>query len=100
MKYQITKLDRRHTGYDMFEYYVTPVFYSKLIDKLDYQSWRVWCWDTWGPGMERCMALEFGRDQHDTRWSWYSPNGLKPRLYFKSQKEFNWFHLKWSGDNV
>jgi|APCry1669189369_1035219.scaffolds.fasta_scaffold09979_4 hypothetical protein len=96
MKYQITKLDRRHTGHDVFEYYVTPLFYSKLLDKVDYQAWRIWCWDTWGPGMERDLALEFGSNQYEVaRWSWFHLTNHKPRLYFRTQKEFNWFHMKW-----
>jgi hypothetical protein len=98
MNYTINKLDRRHKGFASFTHYIMPVWSSQLADKLKFFEWRNWCWETFGPGMEREMAIEF-RLLHDAdlRWAWHTNNGAK-RLYFKSEKEVAWFNLKWSSE--
>ena len=97
-KYRITKLDKRHTGYGMFAYYITPVSTISLNDKLRFLEWRKWCWETWGMGMERDLALELGSRQFDVvRWAWDTEFKHR-RIYFASEKEFSWFILTWSSE--
>ena len=94
--FTVTRLDRRHKGYKLFSHYVTPVWSSTLADKLKYFEWRTWCWATWGPGIEREEAINWGSNQYYvTRWAWHTGDGAK-RLYFQSEKELNWFVLTWS----
>jgi hypothetical protein len=96
MKFTVTRLDRRHNGHTQFSHYVTPVWSSQLKDKIQYFEWRNWCWATWGPGLERDVAIEFGSDHyHIVRWAWQVDKYSK-RLYFQSEKELNWFVLTWS----
>jgi len=95
-KFVIYKLDRRHRGYKQFTHYIVPVWQSNLNDKLEFLSWRKWCWETFGPGMERNYAIELGSNQFDVcRWAWHTPEGVK-RLYFASEKELVHFCLVWS----
>ena len=94
--FTVTKLDRRHKGYTQFSHYVTPVWSTTLADKLRYFEWRTWCWNTWGPGMEREQAMEFGGGHYQVgRWAWHV-DGYSKRLYFSTEKELNWFILTWS----
>jgi len=94
--YHVIKLDRRHKGTTLFQYYVEPVFHTHITDKVKFYEWRNWCWNTWGPSIERDAALDFGSNHYNVaRWSWHTENGLK-RIYFKSDKELNWFNLKWN----
>jgi hypothetical protein len=97
-KFNITKLDRRHKGYRLFTHYIAPVWSSQLADKLEFFEWRKWCWNTWGPGMEREIVLDLDKQywkDEDVRWAWHTQDGAK-RLYFASEKELNWFVLTWS----
>jgi hypothetical protein len=92
----VNKLDRRHKGYNQFTHYIVPVWSNTLNDKLKFFEWRNWCWATWGPGMEREQAIEFGSDQyHVGRWAWHTDERQK-RLYFATEKELNWFVMTWS----
>ena len=94
-KYTITKLDRRHTGYSQFTHYINPVWTSSLADKIEFFEWRKWCWETFGPGMERDNASLFGSRQFEAcRWAWHTEKSAR-RLYFASEKELNWFNMKW-----
>jgi hypothetical protein len=97
-KFTVTKLDRRHKGTSQFSHYITPVWSSQLADKIKFFEWRNWCWATWGPGLEREVAIEFGSNYYETvRWAWHTNDGAK-RLYFKSERELNWFVLTWSSE--
>ena len=95
-QYTITQLDRRHRGYTLFTHYITPVWSQKLEDKIKFFEWRTWCWTTWGPGMERDKAIEFGSNHYSVGlWAWHTEQGAR-RLYFRSERELSWFILKWS----
>ena len=92
----VSKLDRRHKGYNQFTHYIVPVWSSTLSDKLKFFEWRKWCWTTWGPGYEREIALELGGEQFEVcRWAWHTEHNAR-RLYFASEKELNWFVMTWS----
>jgi hypothetical protein len=96
-KFTVTRLDRRHKGQALFSHYITPVWSKHLEDKSRFFTWRTWCWDTWGPGIEREMALEFYKGPGYLpvgRWAWHTDDGAK-RLYFQTDKELNWFVLTW-----
>jgi hypothetical protein len=95
-QFTVTQLDRRHTGRQQFSHYITPVWSSQLADKIKFFEWRNWCWATWGPGLERDSAIEFGSNHYQVvRWAWHTGDGAR-RLYFKSQQELNWFVLTWA----
>jgi hypothetical protein len=96
----VYKLDRRHSGYSQFTHYVVPVWSSRLEDRLKFFEWRKWCWESWGPGVERDIAIELGFKQFDVcRWAWHTSDKHSRRLYFASEKELSWFILKWSSED-
>jgi hypothetical protein len=94
MKFIITKLDRRYKGRNQFTHYITPVWGTSLANKLQFVQWRTWCWETWGPGLERDLAIEL---MLPVRWGWQQ-DAYTRRLYFVSEKELRWFILKWSSE--
>jgi hypothetical protein len=83
-----SKLDRRHNGYGHFKYCVT--FRTTEISK--FCEIRNWCWQTWGPSTE----LEFWEklDTPNKSWTWIT-NQWNIRIYFGTDKEYNWYMLKW-----
>jgi hypothetical protein len=92
MKYKVTKMDRRHTGNHKFKYYVS-VKLTRLSTFGDFNSYREWCWNTWGPSME----LKWATLDDAPTWAWMTEfNQL--RIYLKSEKELAWFQLKWSSE--
>ena len=40
--YHVIKLDRRHKGTTLFQYYVEPVFHTHITDKVKFYEWRNW----------------------------------------------------------
>ena len=99
-KFVISKLDRRHKGFNSFSHFIVPSWNSTLRDKLEFFEWRKWCWDTWGPGLEREVVLDLGKDIGlglEPKWAWHLDKYGR-RLYFATEKELNWFVLTWSSD--
>lgn len=94
--FRVIKMDRRHRACGQFTHYIEPVWSTQLADKIKFFEWRNWCWQTWGPGMERDIAVEFGSNFYRTAlWAWHTEKGMR-RLYFATSKELNWFVLKWT----
>jgi hypothetical protein len=94
-QFTVTKLDRRHKAFNQFTHYIAPVWSSQLADKIRFFEWRKWCWETWGPALERDVAMDIGSNHYLVgRWAWHTEDGHR-RLYFATEKELNWFVLKW-----
>jgi hypothetical protein len=103
MTAEVTKLDRRHSGIEFFEYFITSRGRDRIPNILEFQQWRDWAQDTWGHGIERdwCYALrrEISRGDQPARiWGWLTDDnkvGNQPRLYLRSDEELALFKLKW-----
>lgn len=105
--FKITKLNRKYTGYEYFQYIVT-VEHPKTNRYADTQElrqqWfalREWCWSTWGPSKEledwlRSRIMDptkaVGQNEH---WVWQNDR-YATRIYLTSDKELTWFKLRWS----
>jgi hypothetical protein len=109
MKLQIRKTDARFTGNDIFKYVVdvktdgtaVPIiggFQSRIARRmLDFFEVRNWCIQTWSMSCERSIYLDIiGADgrQVNTHWCWHTEFG-ETKIYLASDKEANWFKLKW-----
>ena len=106
MTFKIQKTDKRHTGHEQFQWYIkaygdwrTHNQIHHQIDKLSSLfELREWAWTTWGPSCERDYWLHILRYniEHtlNTHWCWHTDNG-ECRLYLRTDKEANWFKLKW-----
>lgn len=99
IKAKITKTNHRHKARDLFAYYVTPVYNLLPVAASRtrthvFNEWRIWSWETWGPSAERDSI--FLRDRKEpSLWAWHTDGG-QLRLYLHSEKELNWFKLRWS----
>jgi len=102
MKFKINRTDRRHTGHEQFQWYV-----QTFGDKLHHNQHeklkalfdlREWAWTTWGPSCERDYWLHILRynTEHtlNTHWCWHTDYG-ECKLYLRTDKEANWFKLRW-----
>ena len=92
---KLVKLDRRHTAHGIMTYYVDPVSnwaigYNTKFEQ--FQRWRNWCWEVFGPGVER-QFLNLNIDIN--RWCWYSEYDHL-RLYFKDDETASAFMFQWS----
>lgn len=86
---KINKLDSRYNGYDLFKYGID--FKSSELHK--FCEIREWCWQQFGPSCE----LDIFRQNPNSRyqdWAWLR-DSTRTRLYFMSEKELQWFLLKW-----
>ena len=107
MRVKVSKTDKRHTGHALFNYVVNiELDHTTLggFDKrraqqmLDLNEVRDWCHITWGPSCERMFYLKVLQHAPDhvlnTHWCWETEfNNFK--IYLKTDKEANWFKLKW-----
>ena len=104
MNLTIKKTDKRHTGNDCWRYIVvvertkrTPFGNPALIQKgQDLNTIREWCWSTYGPSceLELWMSLPEGSHSKNDKWCWHT-NFKNFKIYLRTEKEANWFKLKW-----
>jgi hypothetical protein len=107
--WQVRKTDKRMNGSMLFEYVAKPAFKSSdslSLFKIGNQSKimlleaRKWCWENFGPSCELPIHLDLkkgieGEQVLNPRWTWdtfFNNN----KLYFQTEKEKNWFLLRWS----
>lgn len=91
-KYKIIKLDRRHKGNGVFDYFIDFLAARQLpIDKRneDFVTIRNWCWESWGPSQE----LDWVGWDTGTRWAWWREPG-RASIYF-NEPELAAYLLQW-----
>ena len=90
----ITLLDRRHNGYGIFDYMVTPTG-SNLHERIhQFHKWRSWLWEIYGPSMELQYTAYFRHQGRHCDWAWDTEHN-RMRLYVKTPVLSN-FALKWA----
>lgn len=103
--WQVRRTDRRMNGFIHFDYVANPsitkydllgAYNKKKSYKLALIETRKWCWDTWGASCELSffMQLQNNKDFYNDRWCWHTEFDSY-KIYLKSDKEANWFKLKW-----
>lgn len=100
---KLIELDRRHTGYGIWKWYVVPPrdYLTQDISKFKFFEYREWCWSEWGPSKE---LDQYGyRDLFDgvisssKHWCWSIISKQGPYLiYLKGDLEANLFALRWA----
>lgn len=105
LTWQIRRTDRRMNGVEHFEYVASPKIIkhdifgtankSKYL-QLSLIEVREWCWQTWGPSCELTffMSLQGVEGLPTDRWCWHTEFDSH-KIYLKTDKEANWFKLKW-----
>lgn len=104
MKLTIKKTDKRHTGNLEWKYLVTVErkpnvnfgTASHIQKAQDLNEIREWCWSTMGPSceLELWLTLPEGSNGKNDRWCWHT-NFNNYKIYLRTEKEANWFKLKW-----
>ncbi len=99
MKIVIKKTDKRHTGHGVFDYVAdvrVPGLGRRSEAVLDFIEVRKWCWETFGPSCERehWLDLQKFKQPVNERWCWHTDFG-NFKIYIRTEKEANWFRLKW-----
>jgi hypothetical protein len=87
MRYR--EIDRRHHGYGFFKYAVD----FSYLELIKYCEMREWCWSQWGASSELDI-WEKTQTRLSTNWCWLKEKGIV-RIYLFSDKEYQWFLLKW-----
>ena len=96
---KIQKLDGRHSGHPVFSHYVVP---DERFDHMNLEilhTWRVWCWEHFGPGSERDHAatlstIKSAWTRPTIKWAWETTR-YQRRLYL-SKESMTLFMLKWA----
>lgn len=85
---KVKKLDKRMSGYGDFTRFVefTGKEFARFIEV------RNWCWEQWGPSCEYDFWCRIGN--RNPAWCWLTDE-WRTRIYFASDKEAQWYHLKW-----
>ncbi len=104
MKFVLKKTDKRHTGNTEWQYVViiekdagSPFGYSAVQNKSKrLNEVREWCWTTYGPSceLEFWLRIEDGVSGKNEHWCWHT-NFDNFKIYLRTDKEANWFKLKW-----
>lgn len=91
-KIQLTKLDRRMTGYGDFKFMVK---FLSQFDLAKFLEIRNWCWEQWGPSYEYYFHNHSKLPNKNPSWCWLI-NEFDSRIYFAGDEEASWFLLRWS----
>jgi hypothetical protein len=85
--FKITKMDRRHTGHELFNHYINYSVYirsgqaSMSNNELNFLKHRVWFWEKFGPSAELGKCHQINSIIHQTpNWAWQSDHHLL-RIY-------------------
>lgn len=82
----LKKLDRRFAGGAEFNYCLD--FFGPDKGK-HFCEVRNWFWETFGPSSELIFYVD-----SDQVWAWIT-DGHRTRIYIKSNKELEWYKLRW-----
>lgn len=95
---QITKLDKRHAGREDFAYYVTVDRKTQRLAREEFITWRLWCEEQWGKGIELSWVYILKDQGYNIKWAWVTDAevaGTLPRIYLRGDEEMTLFKLRW-----
>lgn len=85
---KIKQLDARFKGYRTFKFVVE---YSLRQEQQMFLDQRLWMWQTFGPSSEYNLHFHL---EPNPPWCWDSSE-YNLRIYLGTDKEANWFKLRW-----
>ena len=96
--FKITKMDRRHTGNELFSHYINYNIYfnagrtSISMNEVNFLKARVWFWEKFGPSAELGKCHRINSIDHRTpEWAWQTEHNLL-RIY-ATEKVLDFFLL-------
>jgi len=87
--YKVTKLDRRHNGYNFYKYSISPNRINRIENMELLIELRNWCWATYGP------SAELGFTKRGATWAWDTEHSNR-RIYLQSDAELTFWQLKFN----
>ena len=96
-KFKITKMDRRHTGHEVFSHYINYNYGRNVnnavsVNEINFLRARVWFWEKFGPSGE---LGKFGNMDYVVEespiWAWQTEHNLL-RIYV-TEKALDFFML-------
>lgn len=103
MKVTIKRTDKRMNGHEFWEYVAqsertTYVGYKGVGERMvTLNAVREWCWATYGPSCELTHWMSIranGFTVPNEHWCWHTEYD-NFKIYLRTEKEANWFKLKW-----
>ena len=90
----LQRLDARYSLHLLFQYRVEFLGLVHLAERVQrFVEIRNWCWETFGPGIER-VAVGYG-SLPKFEWAWHcDPGGRELHIYLK-EENLTHFQLKW-----
>jgi hypothetical protein len=93
---KITKLDGRHNGWQRWKYFISAPSTLKTGPSVElFVSWRVWCWETWGPSKELDYFYFSEVSYQNDIWCWENDD-YKRRIYLQNDEHLSLFMLRWA----
>ena len=98
MKFILERLDRRHTGYQIFSHRAWIRGSSPNERKQNFILMREWCWENFGPGCERDLVWYNGMVDGQVSYQWaFHYEQRQGSLYIYLREELlTAFLLKWN----
>jgi hypothetical protein len=97
----IRKTDKRHTGSEQFAYLLevksNPGKFDRAARIAEFDQLRQWCWNTWGASCDREHWITMKHQDRfpvNPHWCWHTDFD-NYKIYLRTEKEANWFKLKW-----
>lgn len=85
---KLIRLDKRYAGHDYFTHCVNFTRHEKL----KFVEVREWCWTNFGAS---CELEHYHLYTEPKVWAW-EVSQYNTRIYLKTDREINWYTLKWS----
>jgi hypothetical protein len=96
--FKITKMDRRHTGHELFNHYINYNVYIRgnynavSENEVNFLRARIWFWEKFGPSSELGKCHRINSINHQTpEWAWQTEHNLL-RIYV-TEKALEFFTL-------
>ena len=104
MNFKIERLDKRHSAWGIYKY---RLHFSAVPGKVstkyqDFHEFRIWAWDTFGPGCERELysvtAISFKNyREFSPVWGWhFDGRDNSTYIYLVGDAELSMVQLKWN----
>ena len=93
----LKKLDGRMSGYGDFTHCADFTFGG--TDRRTFAEARRWCEEQWGQSVDYDIWQKYD-DFKNPAWAWErgeTNNSYRCRIYLASEKEAQWFGLRWGG---
>lgn len=98
MKIAKQRLDRRHSGFHAWKYFIKFPYDCDKTHRHNFFTVREWCWSLWGPSKELDEWLQDTNNlnacSQNEFWCWQNDR-YNTRIYLRTDKELSQLALVW-----